>query len=195
MSINGKRANSGDTSLDAQLESIRSMTPPEPLSVAPPPEGDQVARSDAEASQLAETEASQPAETIGDGLVVIGKGAKIIGEITNCSQVEIAGALEGNVVAEAVIIRAGGRLKGTVYSERAEVHGTLEGQIQVQDHLDIRSTGHVSGELAYGTLSIEPGGRLAGNIQLCSDLQKEDPAAEPLEAGSFTDEFLAQSTT
>ena len=180
-------ANSGDTSLDAQLESVQPMTPPEPLPVAPPPEDNQVAP--------CEAEASQPAETIGDGLVVVGKGAKIIGEITNCSQVEIAGDVDVDIVTKVVIIRAGGRLKGTVHSERAEVHGTLEGQIQVQDHLDIRSTGHVSGELAYGKLSIEPGGQLAGNIQLCSDLQKEEPDAEPLEADSFTDGFSAQSTT
>jgi len=105
----------------------------------------------------------------GDGIVVVGKGASIVGEITNCTQVEIAGALEGKVVAEAVIVRAGGCLKGHVCSERAEVHGTLEGQVQVEDHLDIRSTGQVSGELAYGKLSVASGGRLAGTIQIVSE--------------------------
>ena len=186
MFIKNPPANGGDPSLGEQLNSVQTMTPQESHSVAPPPEDNQVAP--------CEAEASQPAETIGDGLVVVGKGAKISGEITNCSQVEIEGALEGNVVAEAVIIRAGGWLKGKVHSDRAEVHGTLEGQIQVQEHLDIRSTGQVSGELAYGRLSVESGGRLAGNIQLYSDLQKEEPAAEPLEAGSFADGFIAQTT-
>jgi cytoskeletal protein CcmA (bactofilin family) len=118
----------------------------------------------------------------GDGIVVVGKGASIVGEITNCTQVEIAGALEGKVVAEAVIVRAGGRLKGHVCSERAEVHGTIEGQVQVEDHLDIRSTGEVSGELAYGKLSVASGGRLAGSIQIVSEPEQHDVPAGPFEA-------------
>jgi cytoskeletal protein CcmA (bactofilin family) len=119
-----------------------------------------------------------------DGHVVVGKGASIVGEITNCSQVEIAGALEGKVIAEAVIVRAGGCLKGTVQSERAEVHGIIEGQVQIEQHLDIRSTGRVSGELAYGRLSVASGGCLAGNIQLFPEEDHEEPAPEPQPIGS-----------
>ena len=119
-----------------------------------------------------------------DGHVVVGKGAFIVGEITNCSQVEIAGALEGKVTAEAVIIRASGCLKGTVHSERAEVHGIIEGQVQVEQHLDIRSTGRVSGELAYGRLSVASGGCLAGTIQLYPEEEHEEPAPEPQPIGS-----------
>jgi cytoskeletal protein CcmA (bactofilin family) len=113
-----------------------------------------------------------------DGIVVVGRGASIVGEITNCTQVEIAGALEGKVVAESVIVRAGGCLKGHVCSERAEVHGMIEGQVQIEDHLDIRSTGEVSGELAYGKLSVASGGRLAGQIQIVSEPEPHDPVAE-----------------
>jgi cytoskeletal protein CcmA (bactofilin family) len=137
----------------------------------------------------------------GDGIVVVGKGASIVGEITNCTQVEIAGALEGKVVAEAVIVRAGGCLKGHVCSERAEVHGTIEGQVQVEDHLDIRSTGDVSGELAYGKLSVASGGRLAGSIQIVSEPeQPEVPAAygavEHAEAAPYdrTMAFMGESS-
>lgn len=125
----------------------------------------------------------------GDGLVVVGKGASIVGEITNCSQVEIAGALEGKVIAEAVIVRAGGCLKGTVCSERAEVHGIIEGQVQIEQHLDIRSTGRVSGELAYGRLSVASGGCLAGTIQLVPEADHEQEAApEPQPIGSGANE-------
>lgn len=126
------------------------------------------------------SDGTTPAESTSVGCVVVGKGASIVGEITNCSQVEIAGALEGKVVAEAVIVRAGGCLKGRVCSERAEVHGTIEGQVQVEDHLDIRSTGDVSGELAYGKLSVASGGRLSGSIEIVSDAHhREEPAAQP----------------
>jgi cytoskeletal protein CcmA (bactofilin family) len=118
-----------------------------------------------------------PEASKSDAVVIIGKGANIVGEITNCSQVEIAGALEGKVVAESVVVRAGGYLKGHVRAERAEVHGSIEGQVQVEDHLDIRSTGVVAGELAYGKLSVASGGRLAGTIEIVSDAEHESHAA------------------
>jgi cytoskeletal protein CcmA (bactofilin family) len=49
------------------------------------------------------------------------------------------------------------------------VHGSIEGHVQVEDHLDIRATGVVAGELAYGKLSVASGGRLAGTIEIVSE--------------------------
>jgi cytoskeletal protein CcmA (bactofilin family) len=136
-----------------------------------------------------EKQVTSHAHVPGDGLVVVGKGASIVGEITNCSQVEIAGALEGKVVAEAVIVRAGGCLKGHVCSQRAEVHGTIEGQVQVEDHLDIRSTGQVSGELAYGKLSVASGGRLAGTIEIVAPTHAHETTVPHIE-----NDYLSGST-
>ena len=115
----------------------------------------------------------------GDGFVVIGKGTHIVGEISNCSKIEISGYLEGSLMAGEVIVREGGCLKGHVQSERAEVYGTIEGEVHVQEHLDIRSTGQVGGELAYGKLSVAPGGKLAGKIQSHSQLERQDVPLQP----------------
>ena len=129
-------------------------------------------------------EAPAPVEDAGEGIVVVGKGASIVGEISNCSQVEIVGALEGKVVAAVVIVREGGWLKGQVYSDRAEVHGTIEGQLQVEDHLDIRATGDVSGELTYGKLSVASGGRLAGSVEIGAHARAREAAAEQARSAS-----------
>jgi hypothetical protein len=40
----------------------------------------------------------------------------------------------------------------------------MEGNAVVNDLLDIRSTGTVSADLAYGRLSVEAGGQMTGNI-------------------------------
>ena len=129
-------------------------------------------------------EIPQPVEDTGEGIVVVGKGASIVGEISNCSQVEIAGALEGKVIASVVIVREGGCLKGQVCSDRAEVHGTIEGQLQVEDHLDIRATGDVSGELTYGKLSVASGGRLAGSVEISAHARERAAAAEQARSAS-----------
>ncbi len=180
--VNGSEAPRGD---------VGSIKPASPHKVE---WGGFLKRRDQAQAQPVQKPAVQRGAT-GDGLVVVGKGANIVGEITNCSQVEIAGSLEGKVVAEAVIIREGGCLKGHVCSQRAEVHGTIEGEVQVADHLDIRSTGDVSGELTYGKLSVASGGRLAGSLEIISgkhvhagerETAKEtEPRTEQSEDGMF----------
>ena len=146
-----------DKSLGAQAKYVEPMSGKEPLFIGP--------RHGADQNPRTENGTSLRGNKNVEGLVVIGKGTSIVGEISNCSQIEIAGNFEGDAVADAVIVCAGGHLKGSVRSERAEVHGTIEGQVQVREHLDIRSTGKVSGEVAYGRLSVADGGNLAGSIR------------------------------
>jgi cytoskeletal protein CcmA (bactofilin family) len=170
--FNPTHSGQDDRSLRAQLQAVQSVRPVSAgklFSVKP-----QVNET------AAEEKASSPLENEnGDGFVVIGKGTHIMGEIGNCSKIEISGYLEGSVTAVEVIVREGGCLKGHVQSECAEVHGTIEGEVQVQEHLDIRSTGEASGELTYGKLSVAPGGKLAGKIQSHSQLERQDAPSQP----------------
>lgn len=100
----------------------------------------------------------------GDGTVLIGKGTRIVGEISNCSNVEVQGELEGNLITEKVTIRQGGMITGNVKATSAEVHGSVEGEIEVDGLLDVHSTGRVDGNLAYGQIAIAAGGEVSGNI-------------------------------
>lgn len=101
-----------------------------------------------------------------EGAVLIGTGAKVAGDISNSSSVEIQGTLEGNVITNSLIVREGGAFKGEMQTHHAEVHGVVEGTLNVQDLLDIRSTGRVSAEASYGKLAVSTGGSLAGNVQV-----------------------------
>ena len=163
-----------DQSLRMQLEALKPMQPAAAQKIS------------AFKPQLSQTgQANSLLEgKNGDGFVVIGKGTHVVGEVSNCSKMEIEGYLEGTVIAGEVIVRAGGCLKGHVQSERAEVHGTIEGQVHVQDHLDIRSTGEASGELTYGKLSVAPGGKLAGKILNHEQHMEQDAPLQPAGPGA-----------
>ena len=162
-----------DRSLRARLNGAQCVQPvPARMLFSPTPQPNE--------SEGREKTASPLKDKNSDGLVVIGKGTHILGEISNCSKIEIEGYLEGSVIADTVIVRAGGCLKGHAQSERAEVHGTIEGGIWVQEHLDIRSTGEASGEFTYGKLSVAPGGKLAGKLQNHSQLEKQDASLQPI---------------
>lgn len=116
----------------------------------------------------------------GDGMVLIGKGTTVVGEVGNCSKVEIQGHLEGSIVADRVIIREGGSIKGGMHAGHAEVCGVVDGEVLVEELLDVRSTGRVIGEIAYGKLAVEVGGDIAGNIR---QPQQAAQSAEPQHQG------------
>ena len=109
-----------------------------------------------------------------EGAVLIGAGARVQGDISNSSMVEIQGILEGNVVTNTLVVREGGGFKGDMQAQHAEVHGSLEGTLNVQDLLDIRATGRVSAEASYGKLAVSAGGSIAGQVQVKSPVVLED---------------------
>jgi cytoskeletal protein CcmA (bactofilin family) len=73
--------------------------------------------------------------------------------------------VEGQLAAENVLVHEGGRLYGTIRTNSAEVHGTLEGNVIVRNLISIRKSGSVSGNVQYGQLALEAGGNLSAEVR------------------------------
>jgi cytoskeletal protein CcmA (bactofilin family) len=99
-----------------------------------------------------------------EGHVLVGEGIKIVGEIRDCRKIEIYGVVEGDLEAEELIVHDKGLLKGNVKTDRAQVHGSVDGDITVTHLLDVKAKGSVAGKTQYGQLSIETGGRIVGTL-------------------------------
>jgi cytoskeletal protein CcmA (bactofilin family) len=110
-------------------------------------------------------EAPQVLATADDGPVVyIGAGTTVGGEVRDCDKIDVLGTFEGTVSATVVVVHGGGCVRGAIHARTIEVHGRIEGQVNVDELLDIRSTAIVDGELSYGDLKVEAGGQMSGNI-------------------------------
>lgn len=99
------------------------------------------------------------------GVLIIGEGAVLKGDVKSGRRVEIWGYVEGGVTASEVVVQEGGKLFGRVKSDSAEVRGTLQGDVRVQQLIAIRSTGVASGNIKYGRMSMEEGGELTANVR------------------------------
>jgi cytoskeletal protein CcmA (bactofilin family) len=99
------------------------------------------------------------------GVLVVREDTAIVGEIRNCRQIEIYGYVEGKVSADTVLIHPSGRFFGTVNSDNADIHGTLQGDVSVKHLINIRSSGTVSGNVRYGQLALEAGGNLSAEVR------------------------------
>jgi cytoskeletal protein CcmA (bactofilin family) len=89
----------------------------------------------------------------------------IKGKIRNCRQMEIRGYFEGELAAEEVLVHHGGTFFGTLKSERADVAGSVQGEIFVKNLISIRSSGSVNGNVRYGQLAMEMGAGLSAELR------------------------------
>ena len=96
---------------------------------------------------------------------IIGAGCKLKGNIDTDHTVQIHGMVEGNVVAETLIIGRGGHVVGNITANTLFLHGALNGNANVKV-ANVFSNATMTGTLYYKTLNI------TGNTGLECKLEK-----------------------
>lgn len=97
--------------------------------------------------------------------LLVGKEISLSGEITACDTLVVEGSVEATLEnSHRIEIAEGGRFKGKVAIHEAEIAGSFEGDLTVRDKLLIRSTGIITGKVIFGSLEVEHGGRIKGEI-------------------------------
>lgn len=127
------------------------------------------------------------------GHVLVGEGVKFVGQIRECRQIEIFGAVDGDLEVEELIVHENGLLKGNVKADRAEVWGALDGEVSVKELLDVKSGGSVSGKTEYGALSIATGGRVVGTLDDGSNKITKPASVSTFTPGTVTDRLTTEA--
>lgn len=96
---------------------------------------------------------------------IIQEDTIIKGKIRNCRQMEIHGYVEGELAAESVLIHQGGTFYGILKTDKADVAGSVQGEIFVKNLISIRSSGSVNGNVRYGQLAMEMGADLSAELR------------------------------
>ena len=106
--------------------------------------------------------------------LMIGEGVTITGTIKADNEVNIHGTIDGNIDCNSVTINKSGNVKGKVQTETMTVEGKVEGEININSILHIKSQGSVSGKVFYGDIQIDEGGKLLGEINYIEQHQKKE---------------------
>jgi cytoskeletal protein CcmA (bactofilin family) len=102
-----------------------------------------------------------------DGATIFAPGTEFEGTLRAAEPVQVAGTFQGTLEAEGtVVVEDGGRLIARVVAPELIVAGYLDGKIQCQGRLEVRATGLVRGKIHVGTLRIEEGALLDGQLQM-----------------------------
>lgn len=99
------------------------------------------------------------------GVLIVREDMILKGEIRNCRQMEVYGYVEGKVAAQSLLVHEQGRCYGTVKTDQAEIHGTVQGEVVVKHLINIRSSGSVTGNVQYGQLAMEIGANLSAEVR------------------------------
>jgi cytoskeletal protein CcmA (bactofilin family) len=114
-----------------------------------------------------------PGSTLHVGINIKLKGV----EICDCDKLVIEGLVEATVHSKVMNIEKPGTLTGTALIDVAEVHGEFTGELTARTRLVVHGTGRVSGTIRYGSLVVEDGGQLSGDVK-----QMERPASNTAHA-------------
>ena len=106
--------------------------------------------------------------------LMIGEGVTITGTVKANSKVTIQGTVDGDIECNSITISKSGNVKGKIKTDTITVEGKAEGEINADDVLNIKSTGHVSGKVFYGEIQIEEGGKISGEINFRDKDNKQE---------------------
>ncbi len=124
-----------------------------------------------------EAPAPAPAAEARGSKLIVGPDIKLKGaEITDCDTLVVEGRVEASMDSRVIQIAENGSFHGTVGIDVAEIRGRFDGELTARKQLVIHATGRVSGKIRYGSIVVEQGAELAGDI---GTLKTPAAAAQP----------------
>ena len=96
--------------------------------------------------------------------MIIGSGTNFKGTDIKTDEIEVYGKIETNIHAKNIYIGSAAEIIGCVTCEKAEIHGSVHGAIQVNGKADIKKTAQIFGSLRYQTLSVAEGASIFSDL-------------------------------
>ena len=95
---------------------------------------------------------------------IISPDLKIIGDLKSNGDIQIDGAIEGDINSRLLTVGEQAVVEGCIVADMVRISGTVKGQIKARlVHLD--KTARVTGDLTHETLTMEAGALLEGQVK------------------------------
>jgi len=118
---------------------------------------------------------------------IIGKGTKIVGDITSAGDVRIDGFLTGNIVISGkLVLGPHGLIEGNITSVNAELEGEVKGIVNISETLSLKSTARINGDIVTTKLMIEPGALFTGTCNMGAKVKNMVQNTERVNAAAKT---------
>ena len=110
--------------------------------------------------------------------LVVGRSIQISGEIGACEHLVVEGLVEVTLTGARLLeVASCGVFKGTAHVDDAIISGHMDGDLTVNKQLTLLSGGKVSGSVRYGSIIIEAGGEVSGDMHALAVANKNSSLA------------------
>ncbi len=109
------------------------------------------------------------------GETIIAQGVKVEGDFHSNGDVVIDGEVAGSVeTAKSLRIGETARIKANVHAQNAVISGLVEGDLIVDQMLELLSTSNVRGDITTGRISVAAGAQINGKLSMGSVSEPEE---------------------
>lgn len=122
----------------------------------------------------------------------IGKGVSITGQIFSREDLIIDGEIDGTIEAHEhkITIGPNGKVKAGIKAKEIVVIGSVQGNVEASDKIDIRKDARLVGDIKTARISIEDGAMFKGSIDIVrteapKPIAKPQPISVPAPAQSI----------
>jgi cytoskeletal protein CcmA (bactofilin family) len=118
------------------------------------------------------------------GSATIGKAVKVVGQIFSREDLFVDGDLEGTVEAleHKLTIGPNGTVKAGVKAREVVALGTIQGDVEATDKIEIRKDAKLVGNIKTARIIIEDGAYFKGSIDIVKPEPKPAPRQQPAPA-------------
>jgi len=105
--------------------------------------------------------------------LVVGRDICLNGEITACERLIVHGQVEVKLSnARLIEVSSSGFFNGVADVSEADIDGRFDGELIAHDKLIVRANGRITGAIRYGSIVIEAGGQISGDMQTIDNTSK-----------------------
>jgi cytoskeletal protein CcmA (bactofilin family) len=99
---------------------------------------------------------------------VLGAGIEVRGQISGSEDLQIDGKVDGPIRlnGQKLTVGATGKLNSEISAREVVVHGSVTGNLQTTDRVEIRKDASVVGDVKAARISVEDGAHFKGKIEI-----------------------------
>ncbi|MEX0297699.1 MAG: polymer-forming cytoskeletal protein [Kordiimonas sp.] len=116
---------------------------------------------------------------------IIGSDVEIEGNVRTIGELQLDGAITGDLTCGGLVMGESGSVKGTIAADNVTVRGQVDGQIRARS-VRLEKTAVINGDIYHESLSVEAGAKLTGHFAHTSSPADKAPAGKT-ETPSFVE--------
>ena len=125
---------------------------------------------------------------------IIGQSLRIDGNLVISQCIRVDGVVNGNIFQEegkeaTVAVAKGALVTGDIRAKHVIISGEVRGNIFSSDQVELLSTALIQGDIRYGSIGLEVGARISGN------LDQIDPSSDPLSSKAVIEKLKQKATS